>query len=150
MTKLNITNIKEIAIKELKSHFDHLSGYLLLAIFLSVLYFFFIRTFFLVGQASLRGMFGLLPWIFIVFIPAITMASFAKEEETQTIEYLLTKPITSLELILGKIFGSTIYVYSAILLTLPVAFLISKIGPLDSGETIAQYVGTLVLIFALV
>ena len=104
---MKFSNIKEITIKDLKSLLDHVSGYILLAAFLAVLYFFFLRTFFLVGIVSIRSMFGLIPWFMVILVPAITMGSIAQEKDKQTIEYLMTKPIGTFELIFGKILGAT-------------------------------------------
>lgn len=141
--------IKEITIKELKAHFDHMSGYILISMFLGLVYFFFLKTFYISGVVSMRSMFEILPWFLAIFVPAITMGSFASELEKQTFEYLETKPIKQIELIIGKILGATKIISIAILLTLPLPFLISRIGPLDIGETVAGYFAAILLTFAL-
>ena len=97
---MKINNILEISTKELKSFYDNLSGYLLTAIFLALLYFLFLKPFFITQTVSLRDLFQWIPWLFVVFIPAITMGSFAKEYENQTIEYLLSKPLEKREIII--------------------------------------------------
>lgn len=139
----------EITKKELKSYFDHFQGYLLLTILISVLYFLFLKTFFIVGVASIRNLFEVFPWIMTIFIPAVTMGSIASEKDKQTIEYLITKPITPKEIIFGKIIGSWIFSSIGVLLTIPLAYLISTIGQIDIGETISGYFGALILVFAL-
>src|SRR3989344_1404595 len=125
---MNLSKIQEITTKELKSYFDHAQGYLLLSILLAVLYFLFLRTFFIIGTASIRNLFQLLPWILTIFVPALTMSSIASEKDKQTLEYLITQPITPKDIINGKIFGAWIFSSIGILLTLPLAFLISTIG----------------------
>ncbi len=144
-----IKNIKEITIKELKSQFDHIGGYLLILIFLALLYFLFLKPFFILQAASVRNMFSWIPWLFTVLIPAITMGSFAREYENQTLEYLMTKPISKTELIIGKIMGSFKFIAIAVLLTMPIPYAISRIGNLDWGETIAGYIATMLLALAL-
>jgi ABC-2 type transport system permease protein len=144
-----IKNIKEITIKELKAQFDHAGGYILISIFLGLLYFFFLKTFFISGVVTMKSMFQIMPWFLAIFVPAVTMGSFAGEKEKQTIEYLETKPIRQIDIILGKILGATKIVFIAILLTLPLPFFISRIAPIDIGETIAGYTGALILTFAL-
>ena len=56
------------------------------------------------GYANLDGLFLLAPFVFLFLIPAITMRSFADEKKTGTIELLLTKPLTDLQIILRQIF----------------------------------------------
>ena len=146
---MNLSKIQEITTKELKSYFDHAQGYLLLSILLAVLYFLFLRTFFIIGTASVRNLFQFLPWILTIFVPAVTMSSIASEKDKQTLEYLITQPITPKDIIIGKIFGAWIFSSIGILLTLPLAFLISTVGTIDIGETTAGYIGALILTFAL-
>jgi ABC-2 type transport system permease protein len=144
-----IKSIKEISIKELKSQFDHLSGYVLLTIFIGLMYFFFLKTFFVDGTASLRELFQMLPWYLALIVPAITMGSFSSEFERQTFEYLETKPINQFDLVVGKILGTTKIIFIAVLLTFPLPILINKIAPIDIGETISGYLAAFVLILAL-
>ena len=146
---ISFKNILEIATKELKGFFDGLYGYLLLIIFLGVTYFLFLQSFFVIGSASTRQLFDLLPIFLIIFIPAVTMATFARENDKQTIEYLVTKPVSIIELVLGKLLSSFTFGSLALLLTLPLPFLIRTIGKIDLGETGASYLAGLLLIMAL-
>jgi ABC-2 type transport system permease protein len=148
-TKMRINTIKEITIKELKSQFDHLNGYILISLFLGLLYYFFLKTFFVNGVVSMRGLFQMLPWYMVIFVPAVTMGSFASEIEKQTFEYLETKPIKQMELVIGKILGATKIIFISILLTIPLPIFINRIAPLDVGEVVSGYLGALVLVFAL-
>ena len=142
---MKINNIVEISTKELKSFYDNLSGYLLTAIFLALLYFLFLKPFFITQTVSLRDLFQWIPWLFVVFIPAITMGSFAKEYENQTIEYLLSKPLEKREIIIGKIVGAFTFVFISVLLTTPLIFFVNRLGNLDLGETFAGYFGVFML-----
>ena len=54
------------------------------------------------GYAEMQIFFEISPLLFLVFIPAISMKVFAEEYTNGTMETLLTKPITSLEIVLGK------------------------------------------------
>lgn len=146
---MNVQNIFTVITKELKGFFEHIGGYLLLFLMLFVIYFIFVQTFFLNQTASLREMFTFIVWPLAVFIPAVTMGSFANEKDRHTIEYLLTKPISTLELLLGKIFALTAFGFFPILLTTPLVYFIKQIGNIDLGETFAAYLGTLILILAM-
>ena len=139
-----------IAKKELLSHLDGASGYLLSAVFLILVYYFFLQAFFINGEVSVQMMFSDLSWILCVFVAAITMGSFALERDKMTIEYLLTKPITTAQLLWGKILGNFTYVLMPLVLTLPLPIFVSSLGGLDWGEVFAGYFAAALLVFALV
>jgi ABC-2 type transport system permease protein len=146
---MKFTNIWEITKKELKSNFDNPSGYIFIGIFLFVVYFLFLKAFFLIGNASLKGLINSFPWVLTILIPAVTMGAFSREKDKQTLEYLITKPISSIELMAGKILGSSITVIFAVLLTLPLIPFILSFGNMDLGETTSGYVGTILLVISL-
>ncbi|MES2629949.1 MAG: ABC transporter permease, partial [Bacteroidota bacterium] len=93
--------------KEIRSFLSSLVGYVVILIFLtilSLLIWVFPGDFNVldVGYAQLDSMFTLAPWVFMFLIPAVTMRFFAEEKRTGTIELLLTKPLTELQLITAK------------------------------------------------
>jgi len=138
-------NIIAIARKELRAFFNNPTAYVVLAVFLVLWEFLFFRTAFLVGEASLRGLFDLLPWLFLVLIPAVTMGSISTEKSEGTLEFVLTSPITDLEFILGKFLGILIFVASSFVFVLPVAAAFSRFGNLDWGIVAAQIFASLFL-----
>jgi ABC-2 type transport system permease protein len=70
------------------------------------------------GFSTLDSLFNIAPWVFMFLIPAITMRSFSEENKTGTIELLTTRPITDIQIILGKYFAGLVLVFFAILPTL--------------------------------
>ena len=70
------------------------------------------------GFAPLDSFFGVAPWIFLFLIPAITMRSFSEENKSGTIELLVTRPITELQIIIGKYLAGFIIVLFTLLPTL--------------------------------
>ena len=62
------------------------------------------------GFADLSSFFLLAPWILIFLIPAVTMKSFSDEKKQGTLELLLTKPISTFQLVLGKYLGAFILI----------------------------------------
>jgi len=77
------------------------------------------------------------------------MRSFSDEKKQGTIELLLTKPINSLQIVLGKYFGALILVIIAIIPTLLYVYTISKLGNpegnLDLGSITGSYFGLIFL-----
>jgi ABC-2 type transport system permease protein len=101
------------------------------------------------GYATLDSFFNISPYIFIFLIPAITMRSFAEEINTGTIELLSTRPVTELQIILGKYFAALSLVFIAIVPTFiyfyTVYHLASPVGNVDVGGILGSYFGLLFL-----
>jgi ABC-2 type transport system permease protein len=135
-------NIWTIARKELRTYFDHPTAYILLVVFLVVNFFFFFRSIFLIGTASLRPMFDLLPWILLFFIPAVTMGALAEERRHGTLEVTLSHPIQEPQFLLGKYVGDVLFLYIALAGTLLLPLTLAAGGRLDLGVVLAQYLGT--------
>lgn len=97
------------------------------------------------GYANLDTLFDMAPWVFIFLISAITMRSFSEEKKTGTIEILTTKPISDLQIILGKYFASVVLVLFVLLPTLLYYYTIYQLGAtkgnLDSGAILGSYIG---------
>jgi len=129
--------------KELMAYFNSPIAYIFLAVFLIVGNWLFFSAFFLVGQASMRNYFSLLPWIFLFLTPALTMRLWAEEKRNGTIEFLLTLPITDWQVVLGKFLGSLAFLVVALVLTLTIPITIIKLGSPDMGPIIGSYVGAL-------
>ncbi len=119
--------------------------YLLFAIAGGIWYFLFFRQFFLIGQASLRPLFDLYPWLAIIFLPALTMGSLAKEKTEQTLELLLTHPLKEIEVILGKFVSILTLPVLLTLSSVPLAIGVSLSGQFDWGAYFLQIVATWLL-----
>ncbi|MGB7786633.1 MAG: gliding motility-associated ABC transporter permease subunit GldF [Salinimicrobium sp.] len=140
--------------KEINSFFAGPIGYLVIGLFL-LLNGLFLWVFkgqyniFDNGFANLSPFFTLAPWIFLFLIPAITMKSFSEEIKQGTLELLLTKPISTTQLVLGKYFGALSLVILALIPTLlyvvTIYYLGKPEGNLDYGVIIGSYFGLLFL-----
>src|SRR3989338_6729585 len=105
MHMFDFKNIFTITRKELKSSFDNPTFYVNIAVFLLLWEFLFFRNAFLAGEASLRQLYDFLPWLLIIFIPAVTMGAMSQEKSEGTLELLLTHPVREYELLAGKFLG---------------------------------------------
>lgn len=140
---VNLKNILAIAKKEIRTYFNSPTAYIVLAVFLLLWEFLFFQSVFLVGETSLRGLFNYLPWLFILFVPAITMGSVSQERNEGTLELLLTHPVKDLELLIGKFLGSLAFAAITLLAIFPIAFSLGSFGNLDWGVVFGQYLGSL-------
>ena len=138
-----------IARKELRGYFDHPTAYILLVVFLAINLFLFYRGAFLVGEASVRAMFDLLPWVMLLFVPAVTMGALAEERKHGTLEIVLSHPISEHEFLLGKYLGNALFIAIALLATVLVPITLAVGGDLDFGVVFAQYAGALLLVAAM-
>ncbi len=136
--------------REFRSYFDHPTAYVLVVAFLALALFFAFRSLYAGGVATLRGMFSLLPWLLAVFIPAITMRSFAEEKRSGTLEWLVAQPVTELDVVLGKFLGNWLFALAALAGTLPAAFGVWLVSDADPGIMVAQYVGAALMTAQLV
>ena len=143
--------------KEINTFFASPIGYLVIAVFLLLngLFLWLFKGDFNVldnGFADLSTFFLLAPWILIFLVPAVTRRSFADEKKQGTLELLLTKPISHLNIVLGKYLGSFILIIIALIPTLLYVYTISKLGNpegnLDMGSVMGSYFGLLFLIAA--
>jgi len=137
-----------IALKEFRTFFDSLTAYILLVVFLGLSGFFTWISgsdIFFIGQATLQPFFSVAYWTLFFFIPALTMRMLAEENNSGTIELLLTKPITDWQIIMGKFTACLMLIIIALLLTLPYYISIAFLGNVDNGAAISGYLG-LVLI----
>lgn len=142
-----------IFIKEINTFFSSLVGYIVIGLFLVFLglMLFVFPDFSLLNSpiASLDQLFTIAPMVFLFLIPAVTMRSFAEEQQTGTIELLTTRPLHDLEIVMGKFLACFALVAFAILPTLLYYWTVYELGSpqgnLDSGAILGSYIGLFLL-----
>ncbi|MDP6929973.1 MAG: ABC transporter permease [Planctomycetota bacterium] len=97
------------------------------------------------SQAGMQGFFGLLPFVFVVFIAALTMRLWAEERKLGTLELLMTFPVTTGQIIAGKFLAGLAYLALVLLLTLGIPIVMSAHGNLDWGPVFCAYIGSLLM-----
>ena len=145
--------------KEIRAFLSSLIGYLVIIVFLLVLNLFlwvFPGDFNILdaGYSSIDSLFVIAPWVFMFLIPAVTMRLFADEKKSGTIELLLTRPLTDLQIILAKYFAGLLLVLFSLLPTLVYYYSVSHLGNpagnIDTGGMWGSYFGLLFLAAAFV
>ncbi len=139
--------------KEINAFFSSLIAYIAIGVFLVVMgvMLWFLPDFSLLeyNYATLAPFFDLAPVVFAFLIPAITMRSFSEERQTGTIELLATRPVTDLQIILGKFFASLTLVLFALVPTIIYYITVYQLGVpkgnLDSGAILGSYFGLFLL-----
>jgi ABC-type uncharacterized transport system involved in gliding motility auxiliary subunit/ABC-type transport system involved in multi-copper enzyme maturation permease subunit len=136
-----MSRIWTIARRELRSLLNHPTGYVLLIAFVAINAFLFFRQAYLMGVATLRPMLDMLPWVFLLFVPAVTMRTLAEDSRSGLLELVLAQPLTEMELLLGKYLGAVLFLWLALALTIPIPLGLSLGADIHWGPIIAQYVG---------
>jgi len=139
--------------KEINSFLNSMIAYIVIGVFLVAIGLFmwvFPETSVLeYGYADMQTLFGMAPWIFLFLIPAITMRSFSEEKKAGTMELLLTKPLTDLQIILGKYLACLLLALLALVPTLVYYYSVytlgNPVGNIDSAAVTGSYIGLVFL-----
>ncbi len=138
---MNLTNIKYIFLKELRSYFNSAIAYIVIVGFLAILGWFFTTNLFLMNMSSLRVVFEITPFLLLFFGPLITMRLLSEEMKTGTLELLMTKPIREYEIVIGKFLSAWALFFFTLLPTISYYFTVALLGRLDIGPVIGGYLG---------
>ncbi|MBN1295739.1 ABC transporter permease [bacterium] len=131
--------------REFRSYFDSPVAYIFITVFLVLAGWLFYSGFFIMNFASLRSYFDLLPWMFLFFVPAVTMRLWSEEKKLGTMELLMTLPVRDIDVVIGKFLASFSFMTLTILLTFPLIITVFALGNPDSGPIIGGYLGAILM-----
>ena len=134
--------------RELKSYFESPVAYVFMIVFLLLTGFltFSVGGFYERRIADLDPFFFWHPWVYLLLVPASTMALWAEERRTGTIELLLTMPLTLTQAMIGKFLAAWLFIAMCVLLTVvPMVGTVIVLGSPDPGAIFCGYVGSILL-----
>ncbi|MEO5943012.1 MAG: gliding motility-associated ABC transporter permease subunit GldF [Ferruginibacter sp.] len=138
--------------KELNQFFSNLTGYIAIILFLLIngIFLFILpaSSIFDYGYATLDKFFELAPWVLLFLVPAITMRSLSDEFKAGTFEILKTKPLTSVQIVLGKYWAILLVLLFVIVPTFIYIVTIKTLsasGNIDTGAITGSYIGLFLL-----
>ncbi len=139
--------VMRVARRELAAFFGSPVAYIFIGTFLSVclFVFFWVDAFFARNIADARPLFEWMPILLVFLCAALTMRLWSEERRAGTLESLLTLPVATPKLVLGKFLAALGLVAVSLALTLPLPITVSLLGPLDWGPVIGAYLATLLL-----
>lgn len=142
-----MTAIGTIFRRELGSYFATPLAYVFTLIFLVLagLTTFYQGEFFERGQADLVPFFSILPWLYLLLIPALSMRLWAEERKSGSIELLMTLPLSRFDAVAGKFLAAWAFAGLALLLTFPMVLTVNYLGEPDNGAILAGYLGSWLL-----
>lgn len=150
--------------REIKAYFVSPIAYVVLAIFLLIVGFFFYNMLMWFNMRSLqmasnpymsRGMnlnemvmrplFQNMSVIILLVIPMLTMRLYAEEKKSGTIELLFTAPIADVETAVGKFLAAFFMLVLMAGLTLLYPFILSRVSTIEWGPVWSGYIGFLLM-----
>ncbi len=131
--------------REIMAYFNAPLAYVFAVVFLLVANGLFMTTFFLAGLCDMRSFFQSLPFLMIVFVPALTMRLWAEERKTGTISLLYSLPCSSWALCLGKFGATFVFVLLTLASTFVIPVMLAFLGEPDWGPIIGGYLGSALL-----
>lgn len=138
-------NILAIFKKEFRSYFSSPIAYIFITAFLVFSGWLFFKGFFIIGQATMRPFFSILPWEFLFFVPAVTMRLWAEEKKLGTMELLMTLPLNDAEIVLGKFLAALLFLTITVVLTFTFPLTLYYLGQPDLGPILGGYLGALLM-----
>ncbi|HMQ21033.1 MAG TPA: ABC transporter permease [Planctomycetota bacterium] len=144
-----LSDIWGVTKREFRSYFLSPIAYVVGAIFLFYGAYEFFQFIFLEAgrgaEARMNMYFNQLPLYFLVLVPALSMRLWSEERKLGTLELLLTFPVKTGALILGKFCGALLFLAVLLGLTLLYPITLAALGNLDWGPVVGGYVGALLL-----
>ncbi|HLU48948.1 MAG TPA: ABC transporter permease subunit [Planctomycetota bacterium] len=140
-------NIWTVYRREVGTYFDSPIAYIFIVLFVLIqaFLFFVVNDFFGMPYPDVRGYYGFLPWVFAVFIPAVTMRLWSEEKRAGTIELLMTSPFKSWELVVAKFLAAYTVIVVSLFLTILVPISVDFVMDFDWNIVFATYVGALLM-----
>ncbi len=142
-----MNHIKVIFKREFSGYFSTPIAYVFIVTFLFLIgaLTFYVGSFYARNQADLEPFFRFHPWLYLFLIPAISMRLWSEEIKSGTIELIMTLPIPTHQIVIGKFLAAWCFTMVAIALTFPIWITVNYLGNPDNTVILASYIGSLLM-----
>jgi len=129
--------------RELRGYFLTPTGYLFLVVFLALSGLLFYLNNLLTRSSDLMPFFSMLSYVWMLLSPVLVVKLLAGERQSMTDQLLITSPLSSLAIVLGKFFAAAavLLIYGALTLVYPL--LVAAYSRIWLGEVFTAYLGFL-------
>jgi len=132
--------------REFRAYFYSPIAYVFSVIFIVLNTSLYMFHFFFFGNADMRSFFSTLPLVLgLIFIPAISMRLWSEEHKLGTVELLLTLPMKTEHVVLGKYLAGFAFYLVALAGTWTIPILLVILGKPDFGPILGGYFGAVLL-----
>ncbi|MCA8973254.1 MAG: ABC transporter permease subunit [Planctomycetes bacterium] len=130
--------------RELKSYFLSPIAYVFGALLLALLLFFATSNMLVQGaSADMQAFFTILPFVFVLFLPGLTMRLWAEEQKLGTIQLLMTFPVRVSHLVIGKFGAAVLFLGFVLVMSVGLPLTLGAYGRLDWPPVIGAYCASL-------
>lgn len=142
-----LTSLRASYIREVRAYFATPLAYVFVAIFLMLLGVFTWEAsrFFDTGLADLQPFFYWHPWLYMIFLPALSMRLWADEAALGTTEILFSLPVSLFGLAAGKLLAAWTVAALSLVLTFPMWITVNYLGAPDNGAIAITYLTSLLM-----
>lgn len=91
-------------------------------------------------QAVVFRLFGNINFVLLFLTPLISMRLIAEEKKQKSLEFLLTAPVTNLQIVLGKYLASLVIVLSIVATTFIFPLILKLSGLNETGNIVSGYI----------
>jgi ABC-type transport system involved in multi-copper enzyme maturation permease subunit len=102
-----------------------------------------------IGQELFAGLLMVVTLLVVLLAPAFTAGAISLEREKQTLDLLVTTPISSLAIVIGKLLSALTYVFILIGASVPLTAVVFVFGGVAPDDVIRGYVVLLATAFGL-
>ena len=93
-----------------------------------------------IGQELFAGLMMVVTLLVVLLAPAFTAGAISLEREKQTLDLLVTTPISSLSIVIGKLFSALTYVFILIGASVPLTAVVFVFGGVAPDDVIRGYI----------
>lgn len=139
--------------RELKGYFDGPMGFGIIGAFVVIMMLLSVLLdplggagdWFARGELSMRTFFGIFPWVAAVVVPAVSMRLWSEDRRQATFELLMTLPISTWKIALGKYFAGLMFLAAMLAGTIAFPLMLGQFGEPDWGPIVGGYVACFLL-----
>jgi len=102
-----------------------------------------------IGQELFAGLMMLVTLLVVLLAPAFTAGAISLEREKQTLDLLVTTPISSLAIVIGKLLSALTYVFLLIGASVPLTAMVFVFGGVAPDDVIRGYIVLVATAFGL-